>query len=387
MKPANGGSTVAFGNKSSSEEMEKKYMRKVFLLRSVAQLIIFAICFMDRPLQAQNNDDAVFPPGLRSLSSSKQFPEDLLYTKSVVFVNDRNQKDAAAWKELSVQAHNTFREAGIDAVAYYYFDDVKAGRDVSRKLAEALSQRQIKNIVVISRDKKGCGLAITPFNGNAFFFDKNQQAYKQTASSCDQLFIELGKVAYRNKAEVQNYLINDQPEFFVGAGSVVKGRRAEAFAQDLKLDKLAVPKFQEDDLSSMQNPLPGVADTSQVNRLNESLENIMADYPYEYALVDPDIAEDKLRQDSGYQFILLKLHTTKAHIRDMLEYDEAAEGNEAETSAGNSTEDQASVYKYYVKHIYTGDVYLGDVWDASKDWKEALNNYIHNMRQSLNISE
>lgn len=357
-------------------------MRQLFLL-----LIIFVTCFVDCPLQAQSNDDAVFPPDLRAFSASKQLPESLLYTKSVVFVNDHNQKQASAWKDLSVEAHKTFREAGIDAVAYYYFDDVKAGRDVSRKLAEELSQRQIKNIVVISRDKKGCGLAITPFSGNAFFFDKDQHIYKQTASSCDQLFIELGKVAYRNKAEVQNYLINDQPEFFVGAGSVVGGRRAEAFAKDLKLDKLAVPKFQEDDLSLLQSSSPGVdSSTLQVDHLNATLENIMADYPYEYALVDPDIDEDKLRQ-SGYQFILLKLHTTKAHIRDMLEYEQKEDATTAEKAVANSVDEQASVYKFYVKHIYTGDVYVGDVWDASKDWKEALRNYIHNMKKSLNISE
>ncbi len=356
----------------------KKCMRISFLLLSV-----FAFCVICCPLRAQD-DDAVFPANLRTLGSSRELPKDVLFTKSVVLINDHTQQKANAWKELSQEAHKTFRDAGIDAVAYYYFDDVKAGRDVSRKLAEGLKQRQIKNIVVISKTEGGCGLVITPFSGNAFFFEKNQQAYKQTASSCDQLLIELGKAAYRNKAEVQNYLINDQPEFFVGAGSVVKGHREEAFAKDLKLDKMAVPRFQEDDLSSMQNPAPGIADTTQVNHLNESLAGIMDNYPYAYDLVDSGIDEDKLRQ-SGYQFILLKLHTSKAHIQDMLGYSQKEETGQK--SSGSIIEDQASVYKFYVKHIYTGDVYVGDVWDASKDWQQALHHYIQNMRKSLNISE
>lgn len=109
----------------------------------------------------------------------------------------------------------------------------------------------------------------------------------------------------------------------------------------------------------------------------------MANYPYEYDLVDPDTEEDKLRQN-GYQFILLKLHTTQAHIRDMLAYDEHPEG-EAKVNA--SAFDQKPVYKYYVKHIYTGDVYLGDTWDAEQTWKQALQNYIANMRKSLSIGK
>jgi hypothetical protein len=34
------------------------------------------------------------------------------------------------------------------------------------------------------------------------------------------------------------------------------------------------------------------------------------------------------------------------------------------------------VYKYYVKHINSGDIYLGEQWDGDDTWQDALFNHI-----------
>lgn len=347
-------------------------------------LAISIICIhLYMPARAQEQNTAL-PAGFRSLNYSTQLPENLLYTKSVVFVNTSVQSGKNSWKELAQQAHSTFREAGVDAVAYYYFDDVKAGRDASRQLAEELKRREVQNVIVLSQGTRRITLLIAPFNGESTFVSNGQAAYKQEAVGSDQLFIEFGKAAYRSGLEAQNHLITDQPEFFVGAGNVIRGKRFEAFAQDLKLDKLAVPKFQEHDMMQQEDVGPGNNIAEQVERSNQSLEAIMADYPYEYELVDPAIEEDKLRQN-GYQYILLKLHTSKDHIQDMLGYKAQPDNTQ---KVGSETESsKVSVFKYYVKHIYTGDVYLGNVWDADEDWSEALSNYIRNMKEGLNIGK
>lgn len=348
------------------------------------KLLLSAICLLCAhlfaPVLAQEKSISL-PAGFRALNYTSQLPEKLFYTKSVVFVNTPAQSEKNSWKDLAQQAHSTFREAGVDAVAYYFFDDVRAGRDASRQLSEELTKREVQNIIVISQRDRGFTLLITPFNGETSFASNGQEAYKQEARGSDQLFLEFEKAAYRSGLEVQNHLINDQPEFFVGAGNVIRGKRFEAFAQDLKLDKLAVPKFQEADIvQDGFNQDENVA--QQIEQHNQNLENVMAEYPYEYDLVDPTIEEDKLRQN-GYQYILLKLHTTKDHIQDMLGY-KAQLDNKAKV--GQQLDSiQTPVYKYYVKHIYTGDVYLGNVWDANKNWSDALSDYIRNMKDSLNI--
>ena len=49
----------------------------------------------------------------------------------------------------------------------------------------------------------------------------------------------------------------------------------------------------------------------------------------------------------------------------------------------NSYHVNTPVYKFYIKHIYTGNVFLGKKWDAAPTWEEALNNYLDNLRNEL----
>jgi hypothetical protein len=130
-----------------------------------------------------------------------------------------------------------------------------------------------------------------------------------------------------------------------------------------------------------------------VKRNNLTLQEIMQNYPYEYSLVDQSIEEDKLRQD-GYQFILMRLHTTGENVKNMLGYEVDPSETDYVTlkQKGMSMTmrhipAKAPVYKYYIKHIYTGDVYLGTPWDADESWEDALANYINNMKKDLNIGK
>ncbi len=338
--------------------------------------LILSFCFICLTSVGQGNT-AALPPDFSALNYSAQMPENLLHTKSAVFVHVPASDGKVNWKTLAQQAHKAFRDAGIDAVAYYYYEDVKAGRDASQQLAADLKSRQIQNIILLLQDGQQYTLLIAPFNGESSFVAQNQGAFKMEAGKSDQLFFEFGKAVFRSGMVVENHLINDQPEFFVGAGNVIHGKRYEAFAQDLKLDKLAVPRFQE------VKEQPATTDSTAEQSLSpddQKLESIMKEYPYEYGLVNPQLEEDKVRQQ-GYQYILLRLHTTPEHLHDMLGYKASSEAPAQRASS------PAPVYKYYIKHIYTGDVYLGDVWDADTHWEKALANYIQNMKAGLNIGK
>lgn len=384
-------------------------MKKLFSLIA-ASLLITSIVI---PASAQD-EDMIFPAKLRFLNDNDKLPENLLYTKSVVFVNVPPKSGTSLrgnWKGFASQSHHSFRKAGVDAVAYYYLDDAEAGREVSKKLAEELKRREVQNLIFLNQTQLEVAgkatekftLLVTPFNGKRSFVSHGQEAYKLTAKNPEKLFSEFEKDVFRNELEVQNHLISDQPEFFVGAGNIIKGKRFEGFARDLKLDKLAVPRFEEND--APQAPSSG-GSTSEIlqeetegsskaaKRNNQILASMMAAYPYEYDLVDPQLEENRLRQDGGYQFILLRVHTTGEHVKKMLGYEMSPDEKEYTTMKQDGTKvasqqipAKVPVYKYYIKHIYTGDVYLGTPWDADKDWQEALANYINNMKKDLNIEK
>ena len=42
---------------------------------------------------------------------------------------------------------------------------------------------------------------------------------------------------------------------------------------------------------------------------------------------------------------------------------------------------EAPIYKFYLKHLRTKDVYVGSRWDADESWEEALDNFISNIKK------
>ena len=310
-------------------------------------------------LSRAQTDSTNLPEAFRFATVGDQLPKELLHTKSVVFVDviDAAGRRQGNWKELAQEVHGTFKDLGIDAVAYYYWPDADAGPDAARQLAKQLNQRYIENIIYLAHDQsaKEYVLLMAPFDTENPFVDRQGSAFQLVAGTPATLARQLDNVVRRSGLEKQNFLVIDVPEFFVGSGNVIRGNRAEGFAQDLKLDKLAIPR------------LGGEQDSA--------LMRIMKPYPYEYALVNANRSEDELRQE-GYQFILRRLHTREDNIKKMLGYP---------TEPGETK--SRPVYKYYVKHIYTGDVYLGNAWDADASWDAALINHLRNMRDDMTMGQ
>ena len=71
-------------------------------------------------------------------------------------------------------------------------------------------------------------------------------------------------------------------------------------------------------------------------------------------------------------------------MRELLGYEISDEVNELITIKKDSSGEviiksipiNAMVYKYYVKHINSGDIYLGEQWDGDDNWQDALSNHI-----------
>ena len=124
---------------------------------------------------------------------------------------------------------------------------------------------------------------------------------------------------------------------------------------------------------------------------NRQLAGMMKDiYPFDYGLIEsvPDDLQE-LRKD-GYQFILLKMHASGETIKRLLDYEINPNQDQYVTqkrpTGGNMIirriPKEAPVYKYYIQHISSGRVYLGEQWDADELWSDALENHINNLKYS-----
>ena len=107
-------------------------------------------------------------------------------------------------------------------------------------------------------------------------------------------------------------------------------------------------------------------------------------YPYQWGATEPGTAEETLRMKQGYPYVLLYLHTTQDNVRRFLSY-APDKDSPLELQSGEDT--GLPLYKFYIRHIPTGEVYAGSSWDAASDWQTALSNFLQGLRkdQAANI--
>lgn len=342
------------------------------------------------------NIDPTFLRQSQLLNYNNELPKNIISSRTAVFItcpygNSSNQNN---WKEIAGEVHKGLKKSSIDAVAYYHLKDIYAGNDASKAFAEDLKKREIKNLAFVVVDPNAgaskYSITIVPFSGDENFITPKQNAWKaenrELAKILNDLYLQISNGGF----EKSNYLIIDQPEFFEDT-RINKGKRFEMFLSDLKLDKLAVPKFEVNKGTSKKNENTA-ADQGDVNNQgindefsaeNSRLEGIMNTYPFKHEIVDGSRTEDQLRK-AGFQYILVRLNTSEQAIKDLLNYS-AVKNASAEAKNFKKGIRTEPVYKYYIRHIYSGDIYLGNEWDAASTWQEALENHIFNMRKELNV--
>jgi hypothetical protein len=333
-------------------------------------------------------------------------PKELLKTKSVVFISVPTKSSTSSergnWHKIAEEAHATFKQVGIDPVKYYYMDDVLAGDDVTAAISDELIKREISNIIILShvaleiknKDTERFVMVITSFSGDKNFMKNGQVAWKNQGKDLENVLKSLRKDVSKMGA-TENLLITDDPEYFTTI-DIIRGRRNESFSHDIRIDKLAIPKFEKIEIPA--NPPGGIINNNikkeaeeyneNLANLNKTLESAFSKYPYEHGYVDDSYTDKKLRAE-GYDYILVQMRTAGERIKELLEYktddildDYVTVKNINGKSILRSIPKMAPVYKYYIKHIYSGDVYLGVGWDADETWTEALENHLKNLVQA-----
>lgn len=292
------------------------------------------------------------------------WPEKVLSTRSAVLYTP-----GIPQKELNT-LQTAFQKCGIDAVVYFPNDIISSGKDVTRAYVAYLVKREISYFVFFEKQNT-YRLYITPFSGKENVIDSTQRAWALEDASLEELAKKLYRTASTYKK--QNFLVNDLPEMEVFVNPI-GGRRSESFSLDLKVDLLAVPKF-------------GNAEA------DKQLEEIMKNYPYKYALTDPNLSDKDLRKQ-GYLYVLNFIQVRNRVAKELLGYKPEAPGENIISTtypAVNTPElknipPEVTVFKFYFKHIESGNLFLGTKWDADVAWQDALRNQLLGFKTELRIN-
>lgn len=356
-------------------------------------------------LTSYAQDEEINTAGLVFLNYTGNLPETIRSGKTVVLVNTTkvlpDQAFGKSAEPMINEAHKVFVEAGIDVVGYYNSREVLAGRDSQYGFSEAWKKREIKNIILITKadfqQKKKVVtryvILATTFNEEPSFFTNGQVGWKVQNKDFSKALSKLASAA--NRYEKKNLLINDAPEYFDDV-KMVWGEHVEGYLTDLDFGKLAVPKFE---IVDIPNPKPSglinnlvEKQAEESNVLNAKNNQILAEkmktYGYEYELVDPSLTEAELAKQ-GFSYILLRLYAPGVGIKRLLNYKESSRESYTTQIFNNgkvtlrTIPANGLVYKYYIKHLRTGNVYLGPKWDADETWTDALDHMLYNVRVEM----
>lgn len=258
-------------------------------------------------------------------------------------------------------AQGYFQRSGIDAVIYLDDDLVIAGRDVCVATAQYLNAREISNLIFLKKTDQQFSLTLVEYNRKANFVEEGQQSW----TTQDRVFEELLRRLYLASAsglKRENFLINDFPEDDATINPI-DGRRNEFFAIDLKVDALAVPKFNDPEK-------------------DRELEEIMKNYPLKFTFTDPNLSETDLRKQ-GFLYVLRFVQARAKVAKSLLGYDMTKSESALVSITYPGSEPQLKnisaneqVFKFYFKHIESQNVFLGTKWDADTTWQQALGNQI-----------
>jgi hypothetical protein len=332
--------------------------------RNLACIILLSLFVVPSVLQAQlPYDEKYF---LSQLKSGGVIPTDLLNGKTIVLHSYTFTEE-----ELGL-VQEYFQRAGIDAVSYYPTDVVMAGRDICNAFADQFVRREIRNIAVLEKLDTEYRLTLANFNGKPTLIEPGQPGW----TISNKILLEALKNLVRSTMtglKKTNLLINTQPE----DGTVenpIRGKRNEFYAVDMKVDLVAIPKFGDEAL----------------DRELESL--VTANFPFKFKMVEPDIPEKELRKQ-GLLYIMCMVHTRAKVAQKLLGYNTS----KSETAVVSVTYPDgpqqlknipanAPVFKIYFKHIDSGNIFLGNRWDADLTWQSALLNQIRGMKSELRLN-
>lgn len=325
------------------------------------RFVLLVFCLLPCFAKAQFLSEGVLIPRLKSSA----IPEEVMSKRSVVLYSG-----TVTPKEITT-LHEGLIRAGIDAVAYFETNRVLAGGDVEKAYHKYLTRREVSCVVFIQKKPSGFSCYITLYNGKPDFVNAGQAAWSATASTLSQLMNEIYRTAL-SSYQKKNLLINEVAETELPV-RVVEGTRNETYAYDLKIDNLAVPEF-TDSVASRE------------------FSEIFKSYPLRYQMTDNKVADKDLR-NKGFLYVLCVVHGQSGVVKELLGYtvNQSESAFVSVTYPGTEMQlknipAETEVYKFYVRHIDSGNVFLSPKWDADTSWQQALQNFIKGLKAEMKLN-
>lgn len=333
-----------------------RYLSNTIFLKFLLLLFISPVLLLAQPTLEKD----IFENQLIIVES---VPENLLAARSVVLYESR-----LSLKELQ-ETQKAFQQTGIDAVAYFAIDRILAGADPQKAFSTYLKSRNISFIILFTKEEQTYSFTFAPFNGKNDLVNNGAAAWQQKGVILNDVLLTIYRFAVSNQKK-QNLLINDVPETDIALKYFV-GRRTETYTPMVKSFKVAVPKFGNEKDDAL-------------------LEEILKEhFPVKYELVDPDLDEREL-EGKGFITVLRFVHTSGLVAKTILDYDVSQIANSIASVAMVKGEAQLktipaeeTIYKFYIKHLEYGNLFLGNKWDADRTWQAALTNHLQLMRMDL----
>lgn len=310
------------------------------------------------------------------LTEEVSLPPTFLQEKAAVFILDiDNERE---WKKYATKMHRHLQRAGVDVVAYYNANDVFANYQIRQNFFEEITMRQITNLIIFDA---AAGYKIS---GMAMPTDPNELLNGYPAKSVfntdlEEVGNDFFKMIFSQGLKKTNFLIIDQPDY-IELVPLVTGKRFESYNPDVKIDKLAVSKFDRN--------FP----EQSAEEANEVLKEIMESYPFRFEWVESQIEDESaLVRTRGTQFVMYVAYGHGSSLKRLLGYKvDSAETmyislRRGEKGSVKQWKANDLVYKFYMKHVYSGDFYMGSQWDADSNWEQALINFIENLKTDLKV--
>lgn len=296
--------------------------------------------------------------------------------KAIVLVsNDPNTSPAISWQALADSIHPYLVRAGGDPVGYVELEQVAFSTSVQAEYAKAFLQRQIQNVVIITRQKAQLSIHLGKFSGDGKIIESSSLygISGKDWKTVGQQFATRG-----NSVPSKNLLVVDVAEFpNLGQGSVTANSQKWIPRNPLNLDvfRLGIPL---EGTSAINGPI----NTYRYEVYGKSPETLLAEqsaqkvgleeifsskYPHEVAWLVETKTNQELLADR-IQFLLVKVEGRQADLMKSM-------GLEPITGE----EGAKTVVKYYIRFLVREELYLGPTWDAHPDWKVSLQQFLDNL--------
>ncbi|RIW18140.1 NTPase [Algoriphagus lacus] len=305
-------------------------------------------------------------------------PESFFDGKSVVVVStDPGARPVLTWKELADSVHVHLVEAGADPVAYFELEQVALSEARQADFAKAFAQRQVKNIILVTRKKESLSIHVGPFSGDGKIIS-SKALYGITGKDWDEAGAQLAESAKTTRS--MNLLVIDVAEFpQISTQETAQSEQKFLPRNPLNLEvfKLGIPlegsSAETGFLSYFRYDLLGKsaeailaeqnAQKTQIQAIVESL------YPHQIEWLTEAKTNEQLVRDR-VQFLLIKVEGRQADLMASMGLEPIGGEEGAKT-----------VVKYYIKLLVRDELYIGPEWDADSDWRIALSNFLNNLKK------